>query len=152
MEHDPHTPDPATGGLAGPSLFIDPAAMEPLSRGAGIVTIPYVGEWNSDLAVTTTAVTRIAVGSALPMHSHNVEEAMLVIEGTGVAEAGGGAVDLAFGKLAWVPAGVQHRLVNTGDVELAVFTVFGAREVTRTVTDTGETTPQFSVQGTGARR
>ena len=53
----------------------------------------------------------------------------------------------------YIPAGVRHRFVNTGDTEMRILWVYGGIEVTRTVVATGETFAHLSAAdrtGTGS--
>jgi mannose-6-phosphate isomerase-like protein (cupin superfamily) len=44
----------------------------------------------------------------------------------------------------FVPAGVPHFFRNSGDGPLVILWIYGAREVTRTFTESGETVPHMS--------
>jgi oxalate decarboxylase/phosphoglucose isomerase-like protein (cupin superfamily) len=50
-----------------------------------------------------------------------------------------GAMDTTF-----VPANLPHYFRNIGDGTLTIFWIYGARDVTRTFTETGETVPHMS--------
>jgi mannose-6-phosphate isomerase-like protein (cupin superfamily) len=84
------------------------------------------------------------VGTGLPLHSHNVEESVLVLEGLATAQIGDDLFDLVPGQATWVPAGVPHRFVNRGDTVMRIYWVYGGRYVTRTMTETGETFEHLS--------
>ena len=131
------------------NLLIDPATVEPFDRGSGVVTIPYVGKWNCAANLVTTGQTRFAVGTGLPLHSHNVEESVLVLEGDAVAEIGGESFELVAGEATWVPAGVPHRFWNRGSGVMRIYWVYGGRDVTRTITATGETFEHLSESDRG---
>jgi HTH-type transcriptional repressor of puuD len=135
-----------------PSLLLDPASIEVFDRGEGVVTIPYVGKWNSEHSLVTTGMTVFQVGRGLPLHSHNVEESVLVLEGQATAQIGEEHFDLEPGQATWVPAGVAHRFLNRGGSAMRIYWVYGGRDVTRTITETGETFEHLSDQDRGARR
>ena len=66
-----------------PNLLIDPGrrpALRPRQRGC---TIPYVGKWNCETNQVTTGQTQFAVGTGLPLHSHNVEESVFILARSG---------------------------------------------------------------------
>ncbi len=63
------------------SFLIRPGEIDPFDRGNGVVTLPYVGRWNSEINRITTGQTVFAPGTGLPVHSHNVEESVLILEG-----------------------------------------------------------------------
>jgi quercetin dioxygenase-like cupin family protein len=129
---------------APPSLLVDPDEVTPFDRGNGVVTIPYVGKWNCAGNRLTTGQTQFARGTGLPRHSHNVEETVLILQGEAVAEIGSQTFDLVAGQATWVPAGVPHRFANRGDGLLRIYWVYGGRDVTRTMTATGETVEHLS--------
>lgn len=76
------------------NLLIRPDQVVPFDRGNGVVTIPYVGRWNAEDNRITTGQTVFAVGTGLPVHSHNVEESVLILEGLAIAEIDGERFDL----------------------------------------------------------
>jgi len=135
-----------------PSLLIDPAAVDPVDRGNGVLTLPYVGVWNCDTNTVTTGQTQFQVGTGLPLHSHNVEESVLVLDGLASAQIGDDTFDLVAGQATWVPAGVPHRFWNRGDGVMRIYWVYGGRHVTRTITATGETFEHLSEQDKGGQR
>jgi HTH-type transcriptional regulator, repressor for puuD len=134
-----------------PNLLLDPATIAPFDRGAGIVTIPYVGRWNSEQNLVTTGQTVFEVGTGLALHSHNVEESVLVLDGLATAQIGDDLFDLEPGQATWVPHGVPHRFVNRGDTVMRIYWVYGGRYVTRTMTETGETFEHLSDNDRGGR-
>jgi mannose-6-phosphate isomerase-like protein (cupin superfamily) len=85
------------------------------------------------------------------LHSHNVEESVLVLDGLATAQIGDELFDLVPGQATWVPAGVPHRFVNRGDGEMRIYWVYGGRYVTRTMTETGETFEHLSESDRGGR-
>lgn len=127
------------------SLCIDPAGIEPFVRGEGVVTLPYVGSWNSDTTSVTTGVTIFAAGTSIPLHTHNVEETVLVLSGEAMVTIGEEELPVGAGWATWVPAGVQHRFVNRGRGEMRIYWVYGGRHVTRTICATGETVEHLSM-------
>ncbi|MDX6248882.1 MAG: hypothetical protein QOF10_2242 [Kribbellaceae bacterium] len=131
------------------SLLIRPDQVVPFDRGNGVVTIPYVGRWNAEDNRITTGQTVFAPGTGLPVHSHNVEESVLILAGDAIAEIDGERFDLVAGEATWVPAGVPHRFLNRGDSPMRIYWVYGGREVTRTITATGETFEHLSENDRG---
>jgi mannose-6-phosphate isomerase-like protein (cupin superfamily) len=121
-------------------------------RGAGVVTLPYVGRWNAEGNRVTTGITVFAPGTAIPLHTHNVEESVLVLEGEAAAVVGQDSFELEAGDATWVPAGVPHRFANRGQGPMRIYWVYGGREVTRTIVATGETVEHLSEADRGATR
>jgi len=134
-----------------PNLLLDPATIEAFDRGNGVVTIPYVGKWNSEQNLVTTGQTVFDVGRGLPLHSHNVEESVLILDGLATAQIGEDYFDLVPGQATWVPAGVPHRFFNRGETQMRIYWVYGGRYVTRTMTETGETFEHLSENDKGGQ-
>ncbi|MEU8750414.1 cupin domain-containing protein [Streptomyces chartreusis] len=132
-----------------PALLIHPDEVARFDRGGGVATIPYVGKWNSDRATVTTGQTVFQTGTGLPLHSHNVEESVLILQGEATAEIAGEFFDLEAGQATWVPAGVPHRFFNRGEGVMRIYWVYGGRDVTRTITATGETFEHLSTHDRG---
>ena len=62
-------------------MVLRAAELPRFDRGAGVVTLPYVGKWNTDGNRVTTGITVFEPGTAIPLHTHNVEESVLVLDG-----------------------------------------------------------------------
>jgi HTH-type transcriptional regulator, repressor for puuD len=135
-----------------PPMVIRAGQVERFDRGAGVVTLPYVGRWNADGNRVTTGITVFAPGTAIPLHTHNVEESVLVLEGEAAAVVGQDSFELEAGDATWVPAGVPHRFANRGQGPMRIYWVYGGREVTRTIVATGETVEHLSEADRGATR
>ncbi|HEX3211688.1 MAG TPA: cupin domain-containing protein [Actinomycetota bacterium] len=133
-------------------MVIRAGQVERFDRGAGVVTLPYVGRWNAEGNRVTTGITVFAPGTAIPLHTHNVEESVLVLEGEAAAEVGQESFELEAGDATWVPAGVPHRFANRGQGPMRIYWVYGGREVTRTIVATGETVEHLSEADRGATR
>jgi HTH-type transcriptional regulator, repressor for puuD len=137
---------------AGQPMVLRAGDRERFDRGAGVVTLPYAGKWNAQGNRVTTGITAFAPGTGIPLHTHNVEESVLVLEGEATAELDGDRHELAAGDATWVPAGVPHRFANRGQGPMRIHWVYGGREVTRTIVATGETVEHLSEADRGATR
>jgi quercetin dioxygenase-like cupin family protein len=137
--------------LSEKAFVIDPGTVEPFDRGNGVATIPYIGKWNCGSNRVTTGQTVFQPGTGLPLHSHNVEESVFILDGLATAQIGDDHVDLVAGQATWVPAGVPHRFLNRGDGIMRIYWVYGGRDVTRTITATGETFEHLSERDRGGR-
>jgi HTH-type transcriptional repressor of puuD len=126
------------------------AEIEPFDRGTGVRTLPYVGKWNTAGNHVTTGMTEFPPGAGIPLHTHNVEESVLILEGEATAVIDKDEFGLGAGDATWVPADVPHRFVNRGDGPMRIYWVYGGRDVTRTICATGETVEHLSDQDRGA--
>ena len=144
------TTSPPSGQPVPPSKVLRPAEIERFDRGNGVVTVPFVGKWNAEANRVTTGMTVFSPGTGIPLHSHNVEETVLVFAGEATAVVGEERFDLVAGQATWVPAGIPHCFVNRGPGELTIYWVYGGRDVTRTITATGETFEHLSDADRGA--
>jgi quercetin dioxygenase-like cupin family protein len=127
-----------------PCMVLRPQSIAVFDRGAGVVTLPFVGKWNCETNRVTTGMTTFQPGTAIPLHSHNVEESVLVFRGEATATIDGEQFDLDTGEATWVPAGVSHCFANRGNGEMTIYWVYGGHDVTRTITATGQTFEHLS--------
>lgn len=119
-------------------------AIDPFARGDGVVTRLMVGKRTDETAPFTTGTTVFPPGCAAPLHSHNCAEQVTVLEGRAEALVGGDVVTLGPMDTTFLPANVPHYFRNAGEGQLVILWIYGAREVTRTFTETGETVPHMS--------
>jgi HTH-type transcriptional regulator, repressor for puuD len=115
-----------------------------VERGSGVKTRPLIGKWNCESNRVTTGITTFQPGTGLAEHTHNVEETVMVIEGEAAAYVDGRRYDLVAGDVTWVPAGIRHYFENRGSGVMRIYWVYGGRDVTRTMTATGETFEHLS--------
>lgn len=132
--------------------ILHPADIELFDRGTGVKTIPLIGKWNTEGNKVTTGMTIFEPGTALPLHTHNVEETVLVLEGEATAVVGDDEFPLMAEDVTWVPAGVPHCFINRGRTTMRIYWVYGGRAVTRTICATGETFEHLSEQDRGAKK
>ena len=117
-----------------------------IPRGEGVRTFPLVGAWNADGDGVTSGITEFEPGVGIPLHTHNVDETVLVLEGTAAFQLGDDEFALGAGDATWVGADVPHRFRNPGPGRLRFHWVYSARYVTRTICATGETVVHLSEQ------
>jgi quercetin dioxygenase-like cupin family protein len=133
-------------------MVLHPDKIERFDRGNGVQTIPLVGKWNAEGNRVTTGVTIFAPGTGIPLHTHSVEETVLILEGEATVQIGDEHHALVVGDVTWAPAGVPHRFANRGQGPMRIYWVYGGRDVTRTNCATGVTVEHLSEQDRGATR
>ena len=87
---------------------------DPLLRGQRLVT-KEVGAQN-----ITSGISRFQPGARIPLHYHDIEEQVTIIEGRAVAIIDGQRVELDTYDTTYVPAGVKHHFMNESDAPMAI--------------------------------
>ena len=114
-----------------------------VDRGNGIQTIPLVTKELGSKHLTT-GITRFPVGAKVPMHSHNCDEQVTILEGEAEADLDGERHRLHAYDTTLIPANKPHRFINVGASQLAILWIYTSTEVTRTFAETGETVAHLS--------
>lgn len=86
-----------------------------------------------------SGITRMSPGTSVPLHSHNCEEVVTILEGSldvvlGNQEFTCGKYDSYF-----IGSNVPHEFSNTGEIDTLVMVVYGSSTPSRTFTKTGQT-------------
>jgi len=114
-----------------------------VDRGNGIQTIPLVTKEIGAKSITT-GLTRFPAGAKVPLHSHNCDEQVTILEGEAEAEVDGYRHRLKPFDTTLVPADKPHRFVNVGTSHLTIMWIYTSGDVTRTFTETRETVAHLS--------
>ncbi len=115
----------------------------PIERGNGAVSWPLVGGADGTDAFTA-GVSQFPPGLEVPLHAHNVEEMVTVLEGAGECEIDGVVRPVEPFDTTFIPGGVTHCFRNTGAAPMKILWVYATTNVTRTFAATGETVAHLS--------
>lgn len=121
------------------SRVLRPSEIRPHERGGGARTTPLVTRSIGSTSMLN-GITEFGPGAAIPLHTHNCEESVLVLEGDAIAELDGVQHRMSATDTTWVPADVPHRFINASDTKpMRIFWTYASVDATRTIVATGET-------------
>jgi len=134
----------------------EPAILHPheisvVDRGGGARTIPLVC-CEIGAQGLLNGITEFDPGAAIPLHYHNCEETVLIVEGQATFEVDGREYELEPLDTTWVPTGMPHRFSNRSNARMRIFWTYSSVDATRTVVATGETFKIGSAQDRAAGR
>jgi mannose-6-phosphate isomerase-like protein (cupin superfamily) len=128
-----------------PMTVIKARDVPRLSRGGGVVTIPLITRQSAEEENRiTTGISVYPVGTGAPLHLHNCDEHVTLLEGRGEVEIAGRVTPLEPPDTTYIAAGIEHAFRNTGDSPMKILWVYSSAYVTRTFADTGETVEHLS--------
>lgn len=121
------------------AAVIRPAEQKIADRGGGARTIPLVTP-RVGAQQLINGITMIGPGAAIPLHYHNCEESVIVLDGQAIAVIDGEETAVGPGDTSWIPAGLPHYFRNPSETEmLRIFWTYASIQATRTLVATGET-------------
>jgi quercetin dioxygenase-like cupin family protein len=117
-----------------------PSEVKTHDRGGGASTTPLVGP-SVGAAAFINGITSFGPGTAIPFHSHNCEESVMLLEGDAMLDIEGQeSVRLQPLDTTWLPANLSHRFRNLSDTRpMKIFWTYARIDATRTLTETGAT-------------
>ncbi|HSI57131.1 MAG TPA: cupin domain-containing protein [Ideonella sp.] len=118
-----------------------PTEITSHDRGGGARTTPLVSPGIGAQGFIN-GITEFAPGAAIPFHSHNCEESVVLLEGEAVLDIGGREYEVKAFDTTWIPPNVSHRFRNLSATQpLKILWIYASPQATRTLTETGETRP-----------
>ena len=117
--------------------------QRPIDRGNGAASVPLLLK-ETGATSFIAGVSTFQPGVAVPLHSHNTDELVTVLEGAGECEVEGVVAPVKALDSTFIPAGLTHCFRNTGDALMRIQWVYASTDVTRTFADTGKTVPHLS--------
>jgi putative monooxygenase len=120
------------------AAILRPDEMPAHDRGGGARTTPLVTR-KVGAAGLINGITAFEPGAAIPFHTHNCEESVMVLEGRALAEIDGVAHALGPNDTTWIPPNIPHRFRNLSLSEpMRIFWTYATVDATRTNVATGE--------------
>jgi putative monooxygenase len=121
------------------AAILRPADIRPHERGGGARTIPLVTSQVGSRSLLN-GITEFGPGGSIPLHTHNCEESVMVLEGEAIAEIDGLRHRMGPTDTTWVPADVPHRFINASETApMRIFWTYASIDATRTIVATGDT-------------
>jgi len=123
------------------SAVLRPSERPRIDRGGGASTVQLVTPEVGSTSVLN-GITSFAPGASIPLHKHNCEESVLVLEGRALIEVDGETRELTALDTTWIAAGVPHRFINASATDpMRIFWTYASIHADRTIIATGETRP-----------
>lgn len=122
------------------AAVLRPSEIKTHDRGGGASTTPLVGP-SVGATAFINGITTFAPGTAIPFHSHNCEESVMLLEGEAMLDVEGQeSVPLQAMDTTWLPPNLSHRFRNLSETRpMKIFWTYARLDATRTLTETGVT-------------
>lgn len=122
------------------AAVLRPSQIKSHDRGGGASTTPLVGP-SVGATAFINGITSFAPGTAIPFHSHNCEESVMLLEGEAMIDIEGQeSVRLQALDTTWIPPNLSHRFRNLSDTQpMKILWIYARLDATRTLTESGAT-------------
>ena len=104
----------------------DPDDHRPDTRWRTVADSGAPGGARADVGVI---LERMAPGDRIPLHRHDVDEAIIIVEGHGTYHLDGAEQAIGTGDVVFVPAGATHGTVNDSDAPLHLHAFYPSSKV-----------------------
>ncbi|WP_174286249.1 cupin domain-containing protein [Sphingomonas bacterium] len=114
-------------------------SIDPKDRGGGVRTFPLV---RAGIGATDfiNGITEFDPDCAVPLHYHNCDESVVLLEGQAVATIADVQYDVHPGDTTFIPAGVPHFFKNASETaRMRILWVYASTDADRTIVATGDT-------------
>ena len=120
-------------------IVLRPDELKSHDRGGGARTTPLVSPALGARGFIN-GITEFGPGTAIPFHSHNCEESVMLLSGHAYLDIDGEVHELKPFDTTWIPPNVAHRFRNCSDTEpMKILWIYASVNATRTLVETGET-------------
>ena len=117
-----------------------------INRGGGVQTTPLATHFSAPESRFTTGMSIYPVGKGAPLHIHNCDEQVTLLEGVGEVEINGEITPLKQYDSTYIAGGVTHAFRNKGDVPMRILWIYASSRVTRTFDGSDEEVEHLSAK------
>ena len=128
------------------ATIIHAAKAKVIQRGGGIETVPLITPFATTEAKFTTGMSVYPKGKGAPLHYHNCDEQVTLLDGEGEVEVDGKVTPLARFDSTYIQAGKIHAFRNTGDQPMRILWIYSSNRVTRTFAGSDEEVEHLSAK------